>query len=37
MQEYLYSHVDSEGHNCFLGDMSIALIDKTDGSDATKR
>ena len=36
MQEYLYSHFESEGHNGFL-DVSIALIDKTDGSDHTKR
>ena len=37
MQEYLYSHFESEGHNGFLEDVSIALIDKTDGSDPTKR
>ena len=37
MQEYLYSHFASEGHNGFLEDVSIALIDKTDGSDPTKR
>ena len=37
MQEYLYSHFESEGHNGFLEDVSIALIDKTDGSDPKKR
>ena len=33
----LYSHFESEGHNGFLKDVSIVLIDKTDGSDSTKR
>ena len=37
MQEHLYSRFESEGHNGFLEDVSIALIDKTDGSDLTKR
>ena len=37
MQEYLYSHFESEGHNGFLEDVSITLIDKTDGSNPTKR
>ena len=37
MQEYLYSHSESEGHNGFLEDVSIALINKTDDSDTTKR
>ena len=37
MQEYLYSHFESEGHNGFLKDVSITLIDKTDVSDPTKR
>ena len=36
MQEYLYIHFESEGHNGFLEDVSIALIDKTDDSDPTK-
>ena len=36
MQEHLYSHFESEGHNGFI-DVSITLIDKTDGSDPTKR
>ena len=37
MQECLYSHFENEGHNGFLEDVSITLIDKTDGSDPTKR
>ena len=37
MQEYLYSHFGSEGHNGFLEDVSITLIGKTDGFDLTKR
>ena len=30
-------HFESEGHNGFLEDVSVALIDKTDGSDPTKQ
>ena len=37
MQKYLYSHFESEGHNGFLEDVPITLIDKTDGSDPKKR
>ena len=37
MQEYLYSHFEREEHNSFLEDVSITLINKTDGSDPTKR
>ena len=37
MQEYLHSHFESERHNGFLEDVSITLINKTDGSDPTKR
>ena len=33
MQEYLYSHLESVGHNSFLEDVLIILIDKADGSD----
>ena len=36
MQEYLYSHFESEGENNFLEDMSITLINTTNGSDAIK-
>ena len=31
MQQHLYKHFHSEGHNEFLGNVSISLIDKTDG------
>ena len=37
MQEYLYSHFESDGHNGFPGDVSITLTDKTDGFDPMKR
>ena len=37
MQKYLYSYFENEWHNCFLEDVSVTLIDKTDGSDPTKR
>ena len=37
MQEHLYKHFESEGHTEFFDDVSITLIDKTDGSDPTKR
>ena len=37
VQEHLYKHFESEGHTEFFDDVSITLIDKTDGSDPTKR
>ena len=37
MQEYLYSHFESDGHNVFIEDVSVTLTDKTDGTDPTKR
>ena len=37
IQEHLYKHYESEGHTEFLDDVSITLIDKTDGSNRTKR
>ena len=37
MQEYIYSHFESDGHNGFPGDVSITLTDKTDGFDPMKR
>ena len=37
MQEHLYEHFYSEGHNRFLGNVSISLIDKTDGFQPKKR
>ena len=32
-QEHLFEHFKSEGHNGFLGNVSITLIDKTDSKD----
>ena len=37
IQEHLYKHFESEEHTEFLDDVSITLIDKTDGSNPTKR
>ena len=37
IQEHLYKHFENEGHTEFLDDVSITLIDKTDGSNPTKR
>ena len=37
MQQHLYEHFYSEVHNGFLGNVSISLIDKTDGSQSKKR
>ena len=37
IQEYLYNYFESEGHIEFLDDVSITLIDKTDGFNPTKR
>ena len=37
MQLKLFEHFHSEEHNGFLQDCSITLIEKTDGSDATRR
>ena len=37
MQENLYKHFESEGHTEFLDNVSITLIDKTDGSNPSKR
>ena len=37
MQEHLFEHFYSEGHNGFLEDVSVTLIDKTDGRDPKKR
>ena len=31
MQQHFYEHFYSEGHNGFLGNVSISLIYKTDG------
>ena len=37
MQQHLYEHFYSESHNGFLGNVSISLIDKTDGFQPKKR
>ena len=36
MQQNLYRHFSSLGHMGFLNDISVTLIDKTDGSDHKK-
>ena len=37
MQEYLFEHFNTDGHSGFLNNVTITLIDKTDGKDPTKR
>ena len=37
LQEHLLEHFNSEGHNGFLNDVSVALIDKTDAKNPIKR
>ena len=37
MQPELFQYFHSEGHNGFLQDCSITLIDKTDGSGPNRR
>ena len=37
MPQHLYEHFCSEGHNGFLGNVSISLIDKTDGFQPKKK
>ena len=37
MQLELFEHFAADNHNCFFPDCSITLIDKTDGSDPTRR
>ena len=37
MQPELFEHFAADNHGCFLTDCSITLIDKTDGSDHTRR
>ena len=37
MQEHLYKHFESEKYTEFLDDVSLTLIDKTGGSNPTKR
>ena len=37
MQDYLFKHFNSMGHNGFLNNVSITLIDKADGKNPKKR
>ena len=37
MQPELFEHFAAGNHKCFLTDCSITLIDKSDGSDPTRR
>ena len=37
MQQHLYEHFYREGQNGFLGNVSVSLIDKTDGFQSKKR
>ena len=37
MQEHLYEYFYSDGHNGFLEDVAITLIDKTDRRDPKNR
>ena len=37
MQEHLYRHFSIPGNRGFLDDVSVTLIDKTDGSDPKKQ
>ena len=37
MQADLFEHFASNGHNGFLEDCTITLIDKTAGADPTRR
>ena len=37
MQEHLFQHFSSPGHNGFLNDVSVTFIEKTDPSDPLKR
>ena len=37
MQEHLFEHFKNKGHGGFLGNVSITLIDKRDGTDPKRR
>ena len=37
MQEHLFEHFNTEGHNGFLHDISVTLIDKTYVKNPIKR
>ena len=37
MQQHLYEHFYSSNQNCFISDVSVTYIDKTDPSGRPKR
>ena len=37
LQEHRFQNFNSEGHNGFLHEVSVTLIDKADGKNSTKR
>ena len=37
IQQNLYQHFYSSNHNCFISDVSVTFIDKTDPSDPLKK
>ena len=37
MQPEVFEHFAADNHNCFLNGCSVRLIDKTDGTDPTRR
>ena len=37
VEEHLYGYFCSSSHNCFISDVSVTFIDKTDPSDPLKR
>ena len=37
MQQYLFEHFNSEGYHCFLDEISITFIDKTEPPEPLKR
>ena len=37
MQQHLFEHFNSERYHCFLDEISLTFIDKTDPSEPLKR
>ena len=37
IQHYLFEHFNSQGHYCFLDEISTTFIDKADSSELLKR
>ena len=37
MQQHLHEHFCSGNHNCFISDVSVTFLNKTDPSDPLKR